>query len=94
MKDLLILLSIYSDHDCQARWNRRRKGYRRRQPALETADPDYESSPTACAQSLGTGSFSARFCSLFLSPRLIQWAAVIIRPSTLLKFHCLLKQRK
>ncbi len=32
--------------------------------------------------------------SLFLNPRHIQRAAVIIRPSTLLKFHNLLKQRK
>lgn len=32
--------------------------------------------------------------SLFLSPRHIQRAAVIIRPSTLLKCHRLLKQRK
>jgi hypothetical protein len=32
--------------------------------------------------------------SLFLNPRRIQRAAVIIRPSTLLKFHNLLKQRK
>jgi transposase InsO family protein len=32
--------------------------------------------------------------SLFLDPRRIQRAAVIIRPSTLLKFHSLLKQRK
>ncbi|MGB5568124.1 MAG: hypothetical protein WBM81_02400, partial [Sedimenticolaceae bacterium] len=34
------------------------------------------------------------FCSLFLDPHRIQRAAVIIRPSTLLKFHNLLKQRK
>ena len=34
------------------------------------------------------------FCSLFLDPRRIQRAAVIIRPSTLLKFHDLLKKRK
>ncbi len=34
------------------------------------------------------------FWSLFLSPRHIQRAAVILRPSTLLKFHNLLKQRK
>jgi putative transposase len=34
------------------------------------------------------------FWSLFLRPRHIQRAAVIIRPSTLLKFHLLLKQRK
>ena len=32
--------------------------------------------------------------SLFLNPRRIQRAAVIIRPSTLLKFHDLLKTRK
>jgi putative transposase len=32
--------------------------------------------------------------SLFLSPRHIQRVAVIMRPSTLLKFHNLLKQRK
>jgi transposase InsO family protein len=32
--------------------------------------------------------------SLFLNPRHIQRAAVILRPSTLLKFHRLLKQRK
>jgi len=32
--------------------------------------------------------------SLFLGPRHIQQAAVIIRPSTLLKLHRLLKQRK
>jgi putative transposase len=32
--------------------------------------------------------------SLFLNPRRIQRAAVIIRPSTLLKFHDLLKKRK
>ena len=31
------------------------------------------------------------FWSLFLSPRHVQRAAVIIRPSTLLKFHHLLK---
>ena len=34
------------------------------------------------------------FWSLFLDPRRIQRAAVIIRPSTLLKFHDLLKHRK
>jgi transposase InsO family protein len=34
------------------------------------------------------------FCSSFLDPRHIRRAAVIIRPSTLLKFHRLLKQRK
>ncbi len=38
--------------------------------------------------------FLLGFWSLFLSPRHIQRAAVIIRPSTLLKFHRLLKQRK
>ena len=38
--------------------------------------------------------FLLGFWSLFLSPRHIQRAAVIIRPSTLLKFHYLLKQRK
>ena len=32
--------------------------------------------------------------SLFLSPHHIQRAAVILRPSTLLRFHHLLKQRK
>jgi cbb3-type cytochrome oxidase subunit 3 len=34
------------------------------------------------------------FWSLFLDPHRIRRAAVIIRPSTLLKFHRLLKQRK
>jgi len=34
------------------------------------------------------------FWSLFLNPRHLRRAAVIIRPSTLLKFHNLLKQRK
>lgn len=34
------------------------------------------------------------FWSLFLNPHRIQRAAVIIRPSTLLKFHDLLKKRK
>mgnify|MGYP001588050091 CR=1 FL=1 len=34
------------------------------------------------------------FWSLFLNPRRIQRAAVIIRPSTLLKFHDILKKRK
>ena len=34
------------------------------------------------------------FWPLFLDPRRIQRAGVIIRPSTLLKFHNLLKQRK
>ena len=34
------------------------------------------------------------FWTLFLDPRHIQRAAVIIRPSTLLKFHDLLKNRK
>ena len=34
------------------------------------------------------------FWSLFLNPRHLRCAAVIIRPSTLLKFHNLLKQRK
>ena len=34
------------------------------------------------------------FWSLFLNPRRIQRAAVIIRPSTLFKFHNLLKMRK
>ena len=38
--------------------------------------------------------FLLGFWSLFLSPRHIQRAAVIIRPSTLLKLHRLLKQRK
>ena len=38
--------------------------------------------------------FLLGFWSLLLSPRHIQRAAVIIRPSTLLKFHRLLKQRK
>jgi len=34
------------------------------------------------------------FWSLFLDPRRIRRVAVIIRPSTLLKFHNLLKQQK
>ena len=34
------------------------------------------------------------FWSMFLNPHRIQRAAVIIRPSTLLKFHDLLKKRK
>ena len=34
------------------------------------------------------------FWSLFLSPHNIQRAAVILRPSTLLKFHDMLKKRK
>jgi len=38
--------------------------------------------------------FLLGFWSLLLSPRHIQRAAVILRPSTLLKFHRLLKQRK
>ena len=38
--------------------------------------------------------FQMGFWSLFLLPRHILRAAVIIRPSTLLKFHQLLKQRK
>jgi putative transposase len=38
--------------------------------------------------------FLPEFWSLFLSSRHIQRAAVILRPSTLLKFHCILKQRK
>lgn len=38
--------------------------------------------------------FLLGFCSLFLIPRHIQQAAVIVRPSTLLRFHRLLKQRK
>ena len=38
--------------------------------------------------------FLLGFWSLFLNPRHILRAAVIIRPSTLLKFHNLLKQRK
>ncbi len=38
--------------------------------------------------------FLLGFWSLFLSPRRIQRAALIIRPSTLLKFHRLLKERK
>jgi len=38
--------------------------------------------------------FLLGFWSSFLSPRHIQRAAVIIQPSTLLKFHHLLKQRK
>ena len=38
--------------------------------------------------------FLLGFWSLFLINRRIQQAAVIIRPSTLLKFHQLLKQRK
>jgi putative transposase len=38
--------------------------------------------------------FLLGFWSLFLSSRHIQRAAVILRPSTLLRFHNLLKQRK
>ena len=38
--------------------------------------------------------FLLGFWSLFLDPRHIQRAAVIIRPSTLFKFHNLLKKRK
>ena len=38
--------------------------------------------------------FLPGFWSLFLNQKHIQRAAVIIRPSTLLKFHRLLKQRK
>lgn len=34
------------------------------------------------------------FWSLFLNPCRIQWAAVIIRPSTLLKFHDILMKQK
>ena len=38
--------------------------------------------------------FLLGFWSLFLISRHIQWAAMVIRPSTLLKFHNLLKQRQ
>ena len=38
--------------------------------------------------------FLLGFWSLFLNPRHIQRTAIIIRPSTLLKFHDLLKKRK
>lgn len=38
--------------------------------------------------------FNLAFWSLFLSPRHIQRAAVIVRPSTLLKFHAQLKKHK
>ena len=38
--------------------------------------------------------FLLGFWSLFLDPRRLRQAAVIIRPSTLLKFHDLLKKRK
>jgi hypothetical protein len=38
--------------------------------------------------------FLLGFWSLFLNPRHLRRAAIIIRPSTLLKFHKLLKQRK
>lgn len=38
--------------------------------------------------------FLLGFWSLFLNPRHLRRAAVIIRPSTLIKFHNLLKQRK
>ena len=38
--------------------------------------------------------FLLGFWSLFLGPRRIQRAAVIIRPATLLKFHNMLKKRK
>ena len=38
--------------------------------------------------------FLLGFWSLFLNPRRIQSAAVIIRPSTFLKFHNILKKRK
>ena len=38
--------------------------------------------------------FVLGYCSLFLSHRRIHQAAVVIRPSTLLKFHELLKKRK
>jgi hypothetical protein len=38
--------------------------------------------------------FLLGFWSLFLNPRRILRAAVVIRPSTLLTFHNLLKQRK
>ena len=38
--------------------------------------------------------FLLGFWSLFLNPRHLRRAAVIIRPSTLLKFHNLLKQPK
>ena len=38
--------------------------------------------------------FLLGFWSLFLNPRRIQSAAVIIRPSTFLNFHNILKKRK
>ena len=48
-----------------------------------------------CAPNLSTlDRFLFGFWSLFLNPRRIQRAAMIIRPSTLLKFHDLLKKRK
>ena len=48
-----------------------------------------------CTPNLSTlDRFLFGFWSLFLNTRRIQWAAVIIRPSTLFKFHNLLKKRK
>jgi putative transposase len=82
------------DHDRQAPGTWWRKGYRRRQSAIEAADPHHESRPAAQSQSLVLDRFLLGFWSLFLSPWDILRAAVIIRPSTLLKFHRLLKQRK
>jgi hypothetical protein len=70
------------------------RGHRRRQPGHEAAAPDSESSPARRAPNLSTLERFLPGCwSLFLSQRHIQRAAVIIRPSTPLKFKRLIKQR-
>ncbi|MGB7934891.1 MAG: helix-turn-helix domain-containing protein [Gammaproteobacteria bacterium] len=83
-----------ADHDRQAHRSRWRKSCRRRQSVDETAAPGYESKPETRTQSNRPDRFLPGFWSLLLSPRHIQRAAVILRPSTLLNFHRLLKQRK
>ena len=60
----------------------------------EAAAPGDESNPETRTQAYTLDRFLLGFWSLFLSRRHIQRTAVILRPSTLLKFHCILKQRK
>src|SRR5262249_51463010 len=57
-----------------------------------TADP--QSGPQACAQSAWRTSYLGGLCTLFMRPARVLRSAILLKPSTLLRLHKLLKKQK
>ena len=73
----------------------RRPPFRRcRVGARQASTADPQSRPQACAQSARRGSYHRRFVHPFHAPARVLRSAIVLKPSTLLHLHNLLRTRK